>query len=351
MVDQMISSQLGSLNTAAPAGPVWREPKQLEQMKDMEEGKKESDELAPMYVEGRTVQLDHQTWRQRAPMLVGGLLLLGLVVVLTQMPGGNTGTPGSQEMVDTKGEMGIAADASPVVQNFSSDEGLTTSIPSDEDDEAVAVGENSSANYTDTETENSLVAWLQLFLVISSWNQQLLLQANYKASCPTLLKLHGACDYDLSVDDKNLQRHTLVRLVCPEQCQIMDRYRKMCPSLLNLEGGCVHDLAIEEKTLPQGTFVRLVCDSIKLSVAACLMQAYRGGSRRLIDSGMPSLPGNSRGMLKLDRNVCARPTQAGKSPDNSYALGNFTESLGQPPLGLEQNSHQQQQVQDGSSMW
>lgn len=45
-------------------------------------------------------------------MLVGGLLLLGLVVVLTQMPGGNTGTPGSQEMVDTKGEMGIAADAS-----------------------------------------------------------------------------------------------------------------------------------------------------------------------------------------------------------------------------------------------
>lgn len=56
-------------------------------------------------------------------------------------------------------------------------------------------------------------------------------------------------------------------------------------------------------------------DSIKLSVAACLMQAYRGGSRRLIDSGMPSLPGNSRGML---------------SPDNSYALGNFTESLGQP---------------------
>lgn len=84
-------------------------------------------------------------------------------------------------------------------------------------------------------------------------------------------------DYDLSVDDKNLQRHTLVRLVCPEQCQIMvarlngggqtpaeelmhgppsggfwaapidriprspasqDRYRKMCPSLLNLEGGC-----------------------------------------------------------------------------------------------------------------
>lgn len=238
-MDQMISSQLGSLNTAAPAGPVWREPKQLEQMKDMEEGKKESDELAPMYVEGRTVQLDHQTWRQRAPMLVGGLLLLGLVVVLTQMPGGNTGTPGSQEMVDTKGEMGIAADASPVVQNFSSDEGLTTSIPSDEDDEAVAVGENSSANYTDTETENSL--------------------ANYKASCPTLLKLHGACDYDLSVDDKNLQRHTLVRLVCPEQCQIMDRYRKMCPSLLNLEGGCVHDLAIEEKTLPQGTFVRLVC--------------------------------------------------------------------------------------------
>lgn len=58
-VDQMISSQLGSLNTAAPAGPVWREPKQLEQMKDMEEGKKESDELAPMYVEGC---LDCKKW-------------------------------------------------------------------------------------------------------------------------------------------------------------------------------------------------------------------------------------------------------------------------------------------------
>ena len=50
-VDQMISSQLGSLNTAAPTGPVWREPK-LEQMKEMEEGKKEADELAPMYMEG-----------------------------------------------------------------------------------------------------------------------------------------------------------------------------------------------------------------------------------------------------------------------------------------------------------
>lgn len=53
-VDQMISSQLGSLNTAAPTAPVWREPK-LEQMKEMEEGKKDADELAPMYVEGSPV--------------------------------------------------------------------------------------------------------------------------------------------------------------------------------------------------------------------------------------------------------------------------------------------------------
>lgn len=54
-------------------------------------------------------------------------------------------------------------------------------------------------------------------------------------------------------------------------------------------------------------------DSIRMSVAACLMQAYRGGSKRLIDSG---LPGQSRSMM---------------SPDNSYALGNFAESFGQQP--------------------
>jgi len=54
-------------------------------------------------------------------------------------------------------------------------------------------------------------------------------------------------------------------------------------------------------------------DSIRMSVAACLMQAYRGGSRRLIDSG---LPGQSRGLM---------------SPDNSFALGNFAESFGQQP--------------------
>lgn len=54
-------------------------------------------------------------------------------------------------------------------------------------------------------------------------------------------------------------------------------------------------------------------DSIRMSVAACLMQAYRGGSRRIIDSG---LPGQSRGLM---------------SPDNSFALGNFAESFGQGP--------------------
>ncbi|CAE6971565.1 unnamed protein product, partial [Symbiodinium sp. CCMP2456] len=32
--------------------------------------------------------------------------------------------------------------------------------------------------------------------------------ANYKASCPTLVKLHGACDYDLSDDDKSLPVRT-----------------------------------------------------------------------------------------------------------------------------------------------
>ena len=50
----MINSQLGSLNTeaTAPRGPVWREPKLEVSMKEMEEGKKEADELAPMYAEG-----------------------------------------------------------------------------------------------------------------------------------------------------------------------------------------------------------------------------------------------------------------------------------------------------------
>lgn len=60
-VDQMITSQLGSLNTAAPTGPVWREPK-LEQMKEMEEGKKEADELAPMYMEGSLSRNRFTVW-------------------------------------------------------------------------------------------------------------------------------------------------------------------------------------------------------------------------------------------------------------------------------------------------
>ena len=60
-VDQMITSQLGSLNTAAPTGPVWREPK-LEQMKEMEEGKKDADELAPMYMEGSLSRNRFTVW-------------------------------------------------------------------------------------------------------------------------------------------------------------------------------------------------------------------------------------------------------------------------------------------------
>ena len=46
----MIHSQLGSLQSSAPTAPSWREEKKLD---CLEEGKKD-DELAPIYVEGRT---------------------------------------------------------------------------------------------------------------------------------------------------------------------------------------------------------------------------------------------------------------------------------------------------------
>ena len=169
----MISSQLGSLNTAAPTVPVWREPK-LEQMKEMEEGKKDADELAPMYVEGspvcrielavtgdkktlytvlslerfyrafypfllfhvsrlwgsvgatkwpvflalivlrRTIQMD-QPWRQKAPMVVAGILLLGIAVLLFSQLGSPSGpseampVPDAPPAADTKGDMEVAA--------------------------------------------------------------------------------------------------------------------------------------------------------------------------------------------------------------------------------------------------
>lgn len=214
----MISSQLGSLNTAAPTGPVWREPK-LEQMKEMEEGKKEADELAPMYMEGRTVQMASQPWRQRVPMIVAGVLLLGIAVLLfSQLANEQAAAP--------------AAPAAPAAKGTS--EAMATGLaPNATEKASQSASEVVPAAFTGT--------------------------ANYKASCPTLVKLHGACDYDLSVDDTTLPAHTLVRLVCPDECQILDRYQKICPSLLKLEGGCAHDLALEEKTLPQGSFVRLIC--------------------------------------------------------------------------------------------
>ena len=47
-------------------------------------------------------------------MLAGGLLLLGLVVVLTQMPGGSAASApaDSQELVDTKGDIDVATASS-----------------------------------------------------------------------------------------------------------------------------------------------------------------------------------------------------------------------------------------------
>lgn len=66
------------------------------------------------------------------------------------------------------------------------------------------------------------------------------MEANYRASCPTLLKLNGACArgsdafkellesrrlhgeaYDLSQDDKSLLSQTLVRHACPDECAIL----------------------------------------------------------------------------------------------------------------------------------
>lgn len=251
MVDQMISSQLGSLNTAAPTGPVWREPK-LEQMKEMEEGKKEADELAPMYMEGRTVQMASQPWRQRVPMIVAGVLLLGIAVLLfSQLANEQAAAPAAPAAPAVKGTSeamatGLAPNATEKASQSASEvvpaafTGTVAANSSNRTNETIQMNQTNQSNQSNQTSDPGQIA-------------------NYKASCPTLVKLHGACDYDLSVDDTTLPAHTLVRLVCPDECQILDRYQKICPSLLKLEGGCVHDLALEEKTLPQGSFVRLIC--------------------------------------------------------------------------------------------
>eukprot|EP00435_Cladocopium_sp_Y103_P039418 s2532_g10.t1 len=263
MVDQMISSQLGSLNTAAPTGPVWREPK-LEQMKEMEEGKKEADELAPMYVEGRTVQIASQPWRQRVPMIVAGVLLLGIAVLLfSQLASEQAAAPAAPSAPAAPAAKGAGEAMAPgplLAPNATekASESASEVVP------AAAAGTVAANSSNRTNETHETIHQMNQTNQSNQNNQSNQTSdpgriANYKASCPTLVKLHGACDYDLSVDDKTLPAHTLVRLVCPDECQILDRYQKICPSLLKLEGGCAHDLALEEKTLPQGSFVRLIC--------------------------------------------------------------------------------------------
>lgn len=251
MVDQMITSQLGSLNTAAPTGPVWREPK-LEQMKEMEEGKKEADELAPMYMEGRTVQMASQPWRQRVPMIVAGVLLLGIAVLLfSQLASEQPAAPAPAAAKGASEAMATGPLLAPNATEKASESArevpaaFTGAVAnsSNRTNETIQVSQTNQSNQSNQSNQTSDPGQI----------------ANYKASCPTLVKLHGACDYDLSVDDKTLPAQTLVRLVCPDECQMLDRYQKICPSLLKLEGGCAHDLALEEKTLPQGSFVRLIC--------------------------------------------------------------------------------------------
>jgi len=261
MVDQMISSQLGSLNTAAPTAPVWREPK-LEQMKEMEEGKKDADELAPMYVEGRTIQMD-QPWRQKAPMMVAGILLLGIAVLLFSQLGSPSGpgeampVPDASPAADTKGDMEVAAGSllpqNATVQNKTAEQAPEIEVPVP----AGMVSDNASNSFNSPNETTAQV------------NNSARLE-NYKASCSTLVKLHGACDYDLSGDDKSLPTHTLVRLVCPAECQILDRYKKICPSLLKLDGGCAHDLAMEETNLPHGSYVRLVCEDCQEEITTTM---------------------------------------------------------------------------------
>ncbi|CAE7365682.1 KLHL8 [Symbiodinium natans] len=263
MVDQMIQGQLGSLTHSTPSAPSWEAKHEVDRM---EEGKK-PEELVPMYVEGRSVQASSfgSIWsRHRGPVLVGALLLLSLVVLLGSSLGRSTEEGGSSsaamktmDMPASHGTHLEPADGStPTAPDTAAADVATSPEPMNVDAAAAAAQpaaaevveeampnatEDAGGNQTGTQTASDQA------------------MASYKASCPTLLKLHGACDYDLSIDDRSLDPQTFVRNVCPAECEVVDRYRKMCPSLLKLDGGCAHDLSVEEDILPRGTYVRLVC--------------------------------------------------------------------------------------------
>lgn len=62
----------------------------------------------------RTIQMD-QPWRQKAPMMVAGILLLGIAVLLFSQLGSPSGpseampVPDAPPAADTKGDMEVAA--------------------------------------------------------------------------------------------------------------------------------------------------------------------------------------------------------------------------------------------------
>jgi hypothetical protein len=126
-------------------------------------------------------------------------------------------------------------------------------------------------------SDSNLTHRSSLALFVEPWHDLMTWytnEANYKASCPTLVKLHGACvgclrhakhgaerarnllfwsilsswvakcfgeDYDLSVDDTTLPAHTLVRLVCPDECQILaPRWWLLYELTIEFVGYCGH---------------------------------------------------------------------------------------------------------------
>mmetsp|Transcript_6329 Transcript_6329/g.15086 ORF Transcript_6329/g.15086 Transcript_6329/m.15086 type:complete len:353 (-) Transcript_6329:153-1211(-) len=266
MVDTMIQGQLGSLTSSTPSAPSWEAKR--DEVDRMEEGKK-PEELMPMYMEGRNVQAGGfgSLWsRYRVPVLVGTVLLLGLFLLVGPIGGMQTsseeGAGSAVKTVDMPEASHLEpADIGPNASTPSVSDTTTAKAASSVD---AAQGEAAPAAATAAATAAAAakeVASNTTEVANESTSGALEdpATASYKAACPTLLKLRGACDYDLSADDPSLHAQTLVRNVCPTECGVVDRYRKMCPSLMKLDGGCAHDLSIEEDLLPHGTFVRIVC--------------------------------------------------------------------------------------------
>jgi len=250
MVDQMIHSQLGGLTSSAPVGPSWEAKTEVADRLEEAKGKPE-EELMPMYMEGRSVQAGgfNMAWLSNR-WVAAGLAVVMLVAVMGLSMAGSQ-TPAGAEEPDAADASSALARAGPAPELSLSNTSFNSSIaapvinPEREEPEVQKEPLNLSSNVTTNLGTNQ-----------APEDQDL---DSYRASCPTLLKLHSACDYDLAADDSSLQPRTFVRLVCPDECKVMDRYRKMCVSLLHMDGGCAHDLSIEEEALPRGTYVRLIC--------------------------------------------------------------------------------------------